>query len=311
MIKQYYKIQVLSAIRFIKSLGLFYACISVILFLFAGAVMVMKADNNISVMINLMVILLLHNYRKDHEFLQVHIKRPFVIYFIDYLVISLPTILALVNSNDYWLLIGYILVGLIIIVRLSRQALPQLTNISLQYISSLHPIIKSNLRSYYFVMVIGVIIFYASVFIHTEIPFYIYLYQGLLVYICLLSTDSEGSWYMKCFNSASHIVYLKLKSISINYLKVVVVGVVPFIVHGETLIEFVLISVAGFFAIISNLLLSIIFKSNKIFLGISQLINVVFIVVCIQQSSVIFLQVILLFFTILFSIKILQNRYTW
>jgi len=311
VLKYHYRNLFFSGIRFLGSMGLFYAIIFVLLAFIGASVIVFHPNKMICISLSLGIIILIHNFRKDHDFIKFHIKTSLAVYGIDYLIISIPLLYRLTDSKNWLFLSGYVFLLILIILTGTRFKVLAGTNIPLHYISSLNQVVKSSVRTYFFLYFFGFVLLYSSVLMDSEHLMHGYFYQGLLVLISFLPSDNENRWYIKNFISPISVVQNKLKSVTVNYLWVMLLGIIPFIVFYKTMVDFAIISIAGYLALTSNILFAIIFHENKLFLSVSQLINMVCIIFIVSVNSIIFFQLLILFICVMASINTLNKRYAW
>lgn len=164
MIKQILKIRIKQAYRNISTIGLFRIAIVLILFLLFLAFIFQQLQQNfnglISVLLLIGAVFLIHIKRKDKIFLFTTYKKPQLIYFAEYFIITAPILIMLLIAKRYDL-IAYQLIGVSSIpflkISLKNKKL-NLNNKLLEKVPYNCFEIKSGIRSnFYFLISLNII----------------------------------------------------------------------------------------------------------------------------------------------------------
>lgn len=309
MIKHHYKNIIKTGLRFICSLGLFYASVSIVLLLIGITVIVTHSDVLLSAVLNLLIIISVHHFRKDCEHLKLYFKRYWHIYAIDYFILSLPIIYRLVSVANWTVLLGYGFILFLFVLFVPVGVSSRFTNLSTKFIPPVLLIFKSNIRAYYPVFILIFIVLYASVFLHHSLK--VYCYQAVGIIAAILPTENLNGWYLKSFSNPQKLIVEFLKGIAKLYAVIIFVALLPFLADIYSLIYFLSISISGFLALSANLFFTFRFVRNKIVLALLQVISIVAIVICTQSFYVLAAQLLLTLISISSSIKSLKSEYIW
>ncbi|WP_075603156.1 hypothetical protein [Saccharicrinis aurantiacus] len=309
-IKHTYKLYFNLLIRFIIDLGIRYTLITLLIACVGVSVLFATENVIIAALLNFLLVALVLSSRKDKPFLALQSKYASIIIGIDCILLSTPIIVRLLIEGKLMHLAVYIALLSVLFLTAPHIDKTSVLNFPLKRISQLNLIIKSNIRKNSVVMASLMALLHFSVFFDSEHHIQVYIYQVLLLFVCLLPSEADNSWHIKMFGSPKNILLKRLKDLSITFTIIGIACIVPFIL-SNTLSFYIIISLSGLLSININSITSTLFASNKLLTIITHLVSVSCIFMSFKLPYTLIFQLIVLTALSFYTYNALKSRYQW